>query len=105
LDREGRDGQRVRVGRRHRAAATASRPLEAARRHLPAEGVDDRGDVVVDHAEVGALVGAGRAHGVGEQLAADGDAVVARPGALDQRLNVAVGDGALHEHRRDPSHH
>jgi len=52
---------------------------------------------VVDHAEVGALVGSGRAHGVGEERAADGDGVAPRGGARDEGLDIAIRDGGFNE--------
>ena len=49
---------------------------------------------------MGAGIGVGFAHGVGEELAADGDGVVA--GGLGQLLGGQNGDGRLLFHRRVP---
>ena len=48
------------------------------------------GDIVINHADVGALVSAGPAHRIGEELAADPHRVTARLAAFDQRLDVFV---------------
>ena len=45
---------------------------------LAAKGAGDQGHVVVDHAQIGSLIGAVRAHGVGVELSADDDLAAAR---------------------------
>ncbi len=45
---------------------------------------------MIDHADVGAFVGAAGAHCVGEELAADTHFVVAGAGSLDERANFLV---------------
>src|SRR5918998_539532 len=71
--------------------------VHASRRHRSAERPGDGADVVVDHADVGSLVGPALAHGVRVQLAADLDRPTARRRAFDQGLHIAIGDGALHK--------
>jgi len=71
--------------------------LHSSGRGGAAEGSGDGGDVVVDHADVGALVGAFFTHGVGEEGAADGDFVALGVGAGDEGVDVSFGDGGFDE--------
>ena len=58
---------------------------------------NDGGDVVVDHADVGALVRAGIAQAVGVERAAKLHRVPACGGALDERLHALVGHARFRE--------
>ena len=64
---------------------------------VAAEGAGDEGDVVIDHAEVSSLVGAGFAHGIGEEFAADDDFVAAGGSAFDEGFDTFFGDRAFDE--------
>ena len=57
-------------------------------RRVTSESVGDQRRVVVDHADVSAFVGAGGAHGVGEELAADRNRVTAPCRALALAIEV-----------------
>src|SRR5690606_16691525 len=61
----------------------------------------DHRDVVIDHADIGALICAGLAHSIGEQLTADNNGVAACRGALDQRPDIALGDRRFDEDGAD----
>jgi hypothetical protein len=66
----------------------------------PERGRDDR-RVVVDHADIGALVGPFFAHGVGVQFAPDHDLVAAGRRPFDQGADIAVRDRAFDEDGAD----
>src|SRR5688500_12438617 len=70
------------------ASVMGQLPLPAPRGGLAAQRSGDRRDVMVDHAEIGAFVRAGRAHRVGKELAADRHLMSARLGAFDDGLQV-----------------
>src|SRR5512134_2810523 len=53
-------------------------PAKPRHGRLSSQRARDRGDVVIEHAEVSAFVGAFRPHGIGEQLAADLQVLAAR---------------------------
>src|SRR5918993_4641261 len=70
-------------------------------RRFPAECAGDHGHVVIDHTEIGTLIGVIRTHGVGEEFAADDHLVVPGGGTLDERSDVTVGNRGLDEHGAD----
>src|SRR3712207_2460362 len=68
---------------------------------IASERSRDHGHVVIDHADIGALVGAWATHRIGKELATDLDRVAARRRTLDQRADVAFGDRGLDEDGAD----
>jgi hypothetical protein len=113
VDREGVAGRVLRqsvepgcrrVGCRGRYVGSASCFGQAAGRGGASEGADDGRDVMVEHAEPGSFVGAGRAGRVGEEGRRRSTTVWPRAAcAGDEGLDVAVGDGGLDEDGSDVS--
>jgi hypothetical protein len=59
--------------------------------------------VAVDHADIGAAIGAGRSHGIGIELATDRNLMAAGGGTFHERPDIALRYRAFDEDRGDPT--